>query len=140
MCPKQEGLFADPGDCKKFYLCGSGHSWAQSCPPSLYFDDKLKFCTFKTPALTCGPVDEAQVDAEAAKEAESTLPYCDRTKCQLPNCWCSEDGTLVPGLLPPNQIPQMVLLSFSGAVNELVFDAYKKALGYGSKFNSGQSR
>lgn len=34
----------------------------------------------------------------------------------------------------------MVLLSFSGAVNELVFDHYKKILGYSNKFGSGQSR
>lgn len=39
-----------------------------------------------------------------------------------------------------NQVPQMILLAFSGAVNELVFDQYKKVLGYNTKFNAVQNR
>lgn len=111
------------------------------CPPGLYFDSKLKFCTFKTSSLTCGPVsDEEEVKQdEATQDAQDSLPTCDN-KCQLPDCLCSADGTAIPGNLQPNQVPQMVLLSFSGAVNELVFDHYKKILGYSNKFGSGQSR
>lgn len=127
--------------CKKFILCGSSHPWQQTCPPGLYFDSKLKFCTFKTSSLTCGPVsDEEEVrQDEATQEAQDSLPTCDK-KCQLPDCFCSADGTSIPGQLQPNQVPQMVLLSFSGAVNELVFEHYKKILGYSNKFGSGQSR
>lgn len=107
----------------------------------MYFDSKLKFCTFKTSTLTCGPVsDEEEVKQdEATQDAQDSLPTCDN-KCQLPDCFCSADGTAIPGQLQPNQVPQMVLLSFSGAVNELVFDHYKKILGYSSKFGSGQTR
>lgn len=76
---------------------------------------------------------------EATQDAQDSLPTCDN-KCQLPDCFCSADGTAIPGNLQPNQVPQMVLLSFSGAVNELVFDHYKKILGYSNKFGSGQSR
>lgn len=76
---------------------------------------------------------------EATQDAQDSLPTCDN-KCQLPDCLCSADGTAIPGNLQPNQVPQMVLLSFSGAVNELVFDHYKKILGYSNKFGSGQSR
>lgn len=127
--------------CKKFILCGSSHPWQQVCPPGLYFDSKLKFCTFKTSSLTCGPVsDEEEVKQdEATQDAQDSLPTCDN-KCQLPDCFCSADGTAIPGNLQPNQVPQMVLLSFSGAVNELVFDHYKKILGYEKKFGSGQTR
>lgn len=76
---------------------------------------------------------------EATQDAQDSLPTCD-SKCQLPDCFCSADGTAIPGNLQPNQVPQMVLLSFSGAVNELVFDHYKKILGYSNKFGSSQSR
>lgn len=111
------------------------------CPPGLYFDSKLKFCTFKTSSLTCGPVsDEEEVKQdEATQDAQDSLPTCDN-KCQLPDCFCSADGTAIPGNLQPSQVPQMVLLSFSGAVNELVFDHYKKILGYSNKFGAGQTR
>lgn len=140
-CPRPDGLFADPSSCKKFILCGSSHPWQQTCPPGLYFDSKLKFCTFKTSSLTCGPVsDEEEVrQDEATQEAQDSLPVCD-SRCQLPDCFCSPDGTTVPGNLQPNQVPQMILLSFSGAVNEMVFDHYKKILGYSNKYGAGQSR
>ena len=107
----------------------------------MYFDSKLKFCTFKTSSLTCGPVsDEEEVrQDEATQEAQDSLPTCD-SKCRLPDCFCSPDGTVIPGGLQANQVPQMILLSFSGAVNELVFDHYKKILGYSNKLGSGQSR
>jgi hypothetical protein len=42
--------------------------------------------------------------------------------------------------LAPNQTPQMVLINFSGALNELVFDYYRKILGYNSKFSPQQTR
>lgn len=76
---------------------------------------------------------------EATQEAQDSLPTCD-SKCRLPDCFCSPDGTLIPAGLEPSQVPQMILLSFSGAVNELVFDHYKKILGYSNKLGSGQTR
>ena len=96
-CPRADGLYADPSSCKKFYLCGSWHAWAQSCPPSLYFDDKLKFCTFKTAQLTCGPITEEEVRNEEAKTQQTNYPVCDKSKCQLPNCYCSDEGVSIPG-------------------------------------------
>jgi hypothetical protein len=29
---------------------------------------------------------------------------CDYSNCTLPNCFCSVDGTLIPGNLEPNQV------------------------------------
>lgn len=84
--------------------------------------------------------DEEEVrQDEATQDAQDSLPTCD-SKCKLPDCFCSADGTTIPASLPANQVPQMITLSFSGAVNELVFDHYKKILGYSNKFGSGQSR
>lgn len=94
-CPKSDGLYADPSNCKRFYLCGAWHAYSQACPPSLYFDDKLKFCTFKTSALVCGPVEEDP--EERASTNQEKLTVCDKQRCQLPNCFCSDEGTSIPG-------------------------------------------
>ncbi|KAK4337374.1 hypothetical protein RND71_043331 [Anisodus tanguticus] len=95
-CPKADGLYADPASCKKFYLCGAWKAYHQSCPPSLFFDDKLKFCTFKTAELKCGPIENSESDEESQKFNQENLKVCDRKNCQLPNCYCSEDGTMIP--------------------------------------------
>ena len=39
-------------------------------------------------------------------------------QCTLPECFCSVDGTLVPGGLSPKDIPQMVIITFDDAVND----------------------
>lgn len=47
----------------------------------------------------------------------------------------------LPGGLQANQIPQMILIGFSGAVNELVMDQYKKVLGYSTnKYATSQTK
>lgn len=51
-------------------------------------------------------------------------PPCDPEKCQLPSCFCSEDGTFVPGNLDPRDIPQMVVLTFNGAINNNNIDLF----------------
>ncbi|CAG2113966.1 unnamed protein product, partial [Medioppia subpectinata] len=140
VCPKADGLFPDPNSCRKFMLCGSWKAWSQTCPPSLYFDGKLKYCTFKTPQLTCGPVSEEETRKEELERNQDKLLTCDTTQCQLPNCFCSEEGTSIPGGLNANETPQMVLVNFSGALNELVFELYKKVLGYTNKFGANQNR
>jgi hypothetical protein len=42
---------------------------------------------------------------------------CDSKRCQLPECRCG--GTAVPGGLMRNSTPQLVMLTFDGAVNDL---------------------
>ncbi|XP_071451813.1 chitin deacetylase 1 [Hetaerina americana] len=42
---------------------------------------------------------------------------CDPITCKLPDCFCSVDGTAVPGNMLPSQIPQMIILTFDDAVN-----------------------
>lgn len=49
--------------------------------------------------------------------------------------------SFLPGGLQANQIPQMILIGFSGAVNELVMDQYKKVLGYSTnKYATSQTK
>lgn len=59
-----------------------------------------------------------------ATEAPTTpdpnaAPSCVPSLCKLPDCFCSEDGTQIPGNLSPKETPQMVILAFSGALNVL---------------------
>lgn len=37
---------------------------------------------------------------------------CDMHKCHLPDCFCSKDGTQIPGRLSSSMIPQMIMLTF----------------------------
>ena len=140
VCPRSDGLFPDVKNCRKFHLCGNGKGWIQTCPPSLYFDSKLKYCTFKTDSLTCGPINEDDAKQEEKDTNQDSLPICDLQSCKLPNCFCSNDGTVIPGNLEPSRTPQMVLINFSGALNDLVFDHYRRVLGYSGKYSQTQSR
>src|SRR6218665_1775461 len=118
VCPRADGLFPDLKNCRKFNLCGNGKAWVQNCPPSLYFDSKLKYCTFKTESLTCGPVNESEAKQEEKDTNQDAFPTCDVHACKLPSCYCSNDGSVIPGNLEPNRTPQMVLINFSGALND----------------------
>ena len=40
---------------------------------------------------------------------------CSPDVCKLPDCWCS--GTDIPGNLPKDKVPQMIMLSFDDAIN-----------------------
>ncbi|ROT63399.1 chitin deacetylase 1 precursor [Penaeus vannamei] len=51
---------------------------------------------------------------------------CDPQDCQLPYCHCSFDGTEIPGGLRAEQVPQIIMLTFDGAVNDLNFDTYNQ--------------
>lgn len=48
--------------------------------------------------------------------------------------------TTPAGNIAPGNTPQMVLISFSGALNDLVFDYYRKVLGYSGKYSNTQNR
>ena len=53
-------------------------------------------------------------------------PSCDPAVCLLPDCFCSETGTEVPGKLESKQVPQMVMVSFDDAINNNNIDLYKE--------------
>ncbi|XP_015915592.1 chitin deacetylase 7 [Parasteatoda tepidariorum] len=126
-CPRPDGLFADPTTCRKFYTCSSNYPFLQNCPSSLYFDDVKKFCTRKTKQLVCGPVDTPDA-TEPPPPDPLAAGECDPAACVLPECYCSSDGTRIPGGLERSETPQMILMSFDGAVNALNFDPYSKLL------------
>jgi len=58
-------------------------------------------------------------------------PLCDNAICKLPDCFCSEDGTKVPGdLCPSNEkcdnVPQMITITFDDAINNNNIDLYQE--------------
>ncbi|CAH0406911.1 unnamed protein product [Chilo suppressalis] len=126
VCPEGtqgNGNFADPATCRRFYQCVDGYPYLNRCPSGLYFDDISKFCTFKVEAR-CGPI--ATTPAPITEAPLDLALKCDPAECQLPYCFCSKDGTLIPGGIDPEETPQMIMLTFDGAVNLNNFEQYKK--------------
>ena len=124
-CPEGSGNgnFADPTTCRRFYQCVDGYPYLNRCPASLYFDDVNKLCTFKNEAR-CGPL--PTTPAPITETPVDLALKCDTAKCQLPYCFCSRDGTLIPGGLEPAETPQMIMLTFDGAVNINNIEHYQK--------------
>ncbi|GAB6024666.1 putative inactive cytidine deaminase 4 [Chamberlinius hualienensis] len=125
-CPFEEGLFADPESCRRFYTCSQGTAFVQNCPPGLFFDDRLKFCSRRDEAK-CGPIDYVTTPPTPLDE-NLVAKKCDPAVCKLPDCYCSVDGTQIPGGLNPEQVPQMVVLTFTGGINLLNFPYYRDLL------------
>lgn len=76
------------------------------CLPNEYFCDGSIDCADGS--------DEGYCDPNNDPNAADT---CDLSVCQLPECFCSKDATLIPGDLEPIQTPQMIIVSFDDAVN-----------------------
>ncbi|CAK1603242.1 unnamed protein product [Parnassius mnemosyne] len=53
-------------------------------------------------------------------------PPCDPSQCVLPDCFCSEDGTVIPGDLPAKDVPQMITITFDDAINNNNIELYKE--------------
>ncbi|ETN67708.1 hypothetical protein AND_000413 [Anopheles darlingi] len=53
-------------------------------------------------------------------------PPCDPSVCVLPDCFCSEDGTTIPGDLPAKDVPMMITITFDDAINNNNIDLYKE--------------
>lgn len=101
------------GQCTGDQLaCGDG-----TCLPSEYFCDGSIDCPDTS--------DEGWCDANHDPNAASP---CDPRTCELPNCFCSRDGTLIPGRLDPSQVPQMITLTFDDAINFENWDLYTQTL------------
>ncbi|KAK7862343.1 hypothetical protein R5R35_011571 [Gryllus longicercus] len=124
-CPEGagNGNFADPQTCRRFYQCVDGYPYLNRCPSGLYFDDINKLCTFKNEAR-CGPI--LTTPAPSTEPPVDLAKKCDRSACNLPYCFCSKDGTIIPGDLDPEDTPQIIMMTFDGAVNLNNFDHYMR--------------
>ena len=113
-CPEQNGSFADPCTCRRFYRCDQGAIFKSFCPNGLYWDDEKKICTYKEIAR-CGPLNET-----TKNPMKIIQNPCDQSQCDLPFCFCSKDGTSRP--FQKNTSPQVVMVTFDGAINNNNFD------------------
>jgi hypothetical protein len=69
--------------------------------------------------------DESDENACTVDLDPNRAPECDPTQCALPDCFCSADGTRIPGNIEPSQVPQMITITFNGAVNVDNIDLYE---------------
>ncbi|XP_066589157.1 chitin deacetylase 1 isoform X3 [Prorops nasuta] len=83
--------------------------------------DKELFCNGKPDCK-----DESDENACTVETDPNRAPDCDPTQCVLPDCYCSADGTRIPGNIEPQQVPQMITITFNGAVNVDNIDLYEE--------------
>lgn len=61
-----------------------------------------------------------------AESDPNRAPPCDPSVCVLPDCFCSEDGTTIPGDVPAKDVPQMITITFDDAINNNNIDLYRE--------------
>jgi len=136
---KQEDI--DRDNCKTYYKCTSRTKTVQgNCNDPLVFDVDLQTCNYLDQVDNCNRTTKVEVckgdefdlpncivkveeeNNIVVEEEKSKEGQCDPVKCVLPECFCSVDGTLAPGvdgkaIQQVSDLPQMISLSFNGAVN-----------------------
>lgn len=65
-------------------------------------------------------------------------PPCNPRKCRLPDCFCSKDGTAIPGNLNPIDVPQMILLTFDDAINVENWNLYTEHIFTADRKNANE--
>jgi len=96
-------LKTDTPQCPDGQLqCGDGE-----CINRQLFCDTNPDCRDGSDEVACG-VDEDPNGAD----------ICNPAACVLPDCWCSPDGTQIPGDVEAANTPQMVTITFNGAINQ----------------------
>merc|ERR1712038_2089412 len=123
-------LFTDEPLCQENFLaCGDGN-----CIERGLFCNGEKDCN-----------DGSDENAYDIDTDPNRAPPCDTTICKLPDCFCSEDGTQVPGALCEvtaagahcENVPQMVTVTFDDAINNNNIDLYSEIFNRARKNPNG---
>ncbi|KAF7281270.1 chitin deacetylase-like protein serp [Rhynchophorus ferrugineus] len=93
-----------------FLACGDG-----TCIERGLFCNEVKDCNDGSDENSC------DIDNDPNR-----APPCDPAVCSLPDCFCSEDGTTIPGDLPAKDVPQMITVTFDDAINNNNIELYKE--------------
>merc|ERR1711953_54882 len=110
-------LVTDEPICdENFLACGDGN-----CKERGLFCNGVEDCADGSDENAC----DADTDPNRATP-------CDKTICKLPDCFCSEDGTQVPGNLCPSntnctRVPQMITITFDDAINNNNIELYDES-------------
>eukprot|EP00088_Acartia_fossae_P059412 TRINITY_DN704_c0_g1_i1.p1 TRINITY_DN704_c0_g1~~TRINITY_DN704_c0_g1_i1.p1 ORF type:complete len:548 (-),score=92.20 TRINITY_DN704_c0_g1_i1:115-1758(-) len=97
--------------CDEGYLaCGDGQ-----CVKKELFCDETPDCEDGSDENLCGP----RTDPNRAES-------CDSEICRLPDCFCSPTSTKIPGGNVPEEVPQMIMISFDDAINQNNFPIYER--------------
>ncbi|KAI6173765.1 EGF-like domain-containing protein [Aphelenchoides besseyi] len=65
--------------------------------------------------------------AQTSAQQSFSIPDCpiDGQKCRLPNCFCSRTGSDIPDGLTSEEVPQMLLISFTGSIDDRFINILK---------------
>lgn len=109
--PQSPKPLLNNGNCKN----GSLSCADNTCLPDIYFCDGSIDCPDGS--------DEGWCDEKNDKNSASN---CDPLNCNPPECWCSYDGTEIPGNINITDVPQMIVITFDDAINSENYDLYSK--------------
>ncbi|XP_071519200.1 chitin deacetylase 1-like isoform X2 [Panulirus ornatus] len=56
----------------------------------------------------------------------NSAPKCNQDECRLPDCFCYHSGNEIPHNMDPQDIPQMITITFDDAVNNNNMDLYDR--------------
>lgn len=120
-------LITDEPLCQDGYLaCGDGN-----CIERGLFCNGEKDCNDGSDENTCGELNKLFLNTFLkSRHSEidndpNSAPACDPAVCVLPDCFCSEDGTTIPGDLPSKNVPMMITVTFDDAINNNNINLYR---------------
>ncbi|KAK3881494.1 hypothetical protein Pcinc_014059, partial [Petrolisthes cinctipes] len=134
--------------CDRSGVLGPIRLAAVRCPSGLAFDVDRQVCDWKRRVKNC---DLLEKKTKAKPLLDTDEPICpsgqlacgdgvcqpktvfcdgiidcdDESDENACDCFCSSDGTRIPGNLDPSNTPQMITITFSGAVNVDNVDLYQ---------------
>ncbi|KAG7162206.1 putative Chitin binding Peritrophin-A domain-containing protein 23, partial [Homarus americanus] len=124
-CPSPDGQFATDQSCRIFYQCVGNFAFRRQCPEGSLYDGSKHNCeSVHDPTVKCGP--QPIVETTPAPPDPFKASPCDPIECLLPYCHCSFEGKEIPGRLKPETTPQMIMMTFDGAINDLNFNTYSE--------------